>query len=89
MDLTSCFGEIEILFNAEENMTIPWSSSLTLAYIDANTSIAILDQASTSTMPLPTTTSLCFPTVTQLKFLANDCFVLSTKSKKLTKKGDI
>ncbi len=70
MDLTSCFGEIEILFNAEENMTIPWSSYLTLACVDANTSIAILDQTSTSTMPLPTTISLCSPMVTKLKFLA-------------------
>jgi hypothetical protein len=43
MDLTSCFGKIETSFNAKDNVTISWSYFLTLACVDANTFIAILD----------------------------------------------
>jgi hypothetical protein len=66
MDLTSCFGKIKTSFNAKYNVTISWSSFMTLACVDADTFIAILDQASTFTLtPLLVATT---PTIEKLKF---------------------
>jgi hypothetical protein len=58
MDLTSCFGKIKIFFNAKENVTIPQSSSSTLACVDVDTSIAILNRTPTFIMPLLVVTNL-------------------------------
>jgi hypothetical protein len=80
MDLTSCLGKIETFFNAKENVTIPQSSSSTLACVDVDTSIAILDRTSTFIMPLLVITNVCFPMTSKLKFLLSDCYVVSTKS---------